>query len=225
MNIWPPVPPPPPPPPMPPWQPEPRPPAPAPAQYTSLVAPGSDWLTERLFDQRIVRLTGRLGHDAANRAAATLALLDASGDDPVQLWLHDVDADLDTATTLLDTLDLMGVPIRVSCLGAVTGAAVALLAAADRRTAAPHATFHLREPRTACDGPAATVDAQVDRYRQQLQALQQRLADLCRHPIDEIAQDMRAHRILTAEQARDYGLVDAVGGDRRLHAPRPPDRG
>ncbi|NGP07031.1 ATP-dependent Clp protease proteolytic subunit [Rhodococcus sp. 14C212] len=204
---------------MPPWQPEPPPPASAPAQYTSLVARGPDWLAERLFDQRIVRLTGRLDHEAANHAAATLALLDASGDDPVQLWLHDVEADLDTATTLLDTLDLMGVPIRASCLGTLTGAALALLAAADRRTAAPHATFHLREPRTTCDGPAATVDTQVDRYRKQLRALQQRLADVCRRPVEEIAEDMRAHRILTAEQARDYGLIDAIGGDRAPHAP------
>nr|WP_206024873.1 ATP-dependent Clp protease proteolytic subunit [Rhodococcus sp. 14C212] len=172
-----------------------------------------------MFDQRIVRLTGRLDHEAANHAAATLALLDASGDDPVQLWLHDVEADLDTATTLLDTLDLMGVPIRASCLGTLTGAALALLAAADRRTAAPHATFHLREPRTTCDGPAATVDTQVDRYRKQLRALQQRLADVCRRPVEEIAEDMRAHRILTAEQARDYGLIDAIGGDRAPHAP------
>ncbi|GES36351.1 ATP-dependent Clp protease proteolytic subunit [Rhodococcus aetherivorans] len=52
---------------VPPWQPEPHPPAPAPAQYTSLVAPGPDWLAERLCDRRIVRLTGRLDHARAAR--------------------------------------------------------------------------------------------------------------------------------------------------------------
>ncbi|OLL16204.1 hypothetical protein BKE56_022545 [Rhodococcus sp. M8] len=54
----------------------------------------------------------------------------------------------------------------------------------------------------------------VEADRQQLRALQQHLADVCRRPVEEIAENMRAHRILTAEQARDYGLIDAVGGNR-----------
>ncbi|MFD6856129.1 hypothetical protein ACFWCF_02095 [Rhodococcus sp. NPDC060090] len=63
-----------------------------------------------------------------------MALLDADGDDPVQLWFCDVDADLEVTLTLLDFLDLMGVEIHAICLGELVGAGVALLTAADMRT-------------------------------------------------------------------------------------------
>ncbi|BAH52968.1 ATP-dependent Clp protease proteolytic subunit [Rhodococcus opacus] len=175
-----------------------------------------DWLAERLFDKRIVSLTGRLDAEATNRAAASLALFDASGDDEVQVWLHGVDADVDAAATLLDTLDLMGVPLHVHCRGDVRGVAVALLAPADRRTAAAHATFHLREPRTSCTGPASDVAIAAEQHEQQLRRLQQRIADSCGRPLDTVIGDMREHRILTADEARDYGLIDTITGARSV---------
>ncbi|MFC9835749.1 ATP-dependent Clp protease proteolytic subunit [Rhodococcus sp. NPDC127530] len=213
--IWPPPTPPPVPPFHTPWQPDPRQP-PAPTHVTSVSAPGPDWLAERLFDKRIVSLTGRLDAEATNRAAASLALLDASDDDEVQLWLHGVDADVDAAATLLDTLDLMGVPLHVHCRGDVHGMAIALLAPADRRTAAAHATFHLREPQTSCAGPASDIATAAEHHEQQLRRLQQRIADSCGQPVDTVIGDMRDHRILTADEARDYGLIDAVTGARSV---------
>ncbi|RZK94490.1 MAG: ATP-dependent Clp protease proteolytic subunit [Rhodococcus sp. (in: high G+C Gram-positive bacteria)] len=196
-----------------PWQPDRRQPS-EPVHVTSISAPGPDWLAERLFEKRIVSLTGRLDEDATNRAAAALALLDASGDGEVQLWLHGVDADVDAAATLLDTLDLMGVPLHVHCRGDVRGMAVALLAPADRRTAAAHAGFHLREPQTSCAGPASDIATAAEHHEQQVRLLQQRIADSCRQPLDTVIDDMREHRILTADEARDYGLIDAVTGAR-----------
>ncbi len=199
-----------------PWQPDPRLPS-APMPVTSVGATGGpDWLAERLFDKRIVSLTGRLDAEATNRAAASLALLDASGDDEVQLWLHGVDADVDAAATLLDTLDLMGVRLHVHCRGDVRGTAIALLAPADRRTAAAHATFHLLEPRTSCTGPASDVAIAAEQHEQQLRRLQQRIADSCRRPVDTVIADMRDHRILTADEARDYGLIDTITGARTV---------
>jgi ATP-dependent Clp protease protease subunit len=180
-----------------------------PSQWTSIDT-GQDWLAERLLEQRMVSLTGRLDADAGNRAAASLALLDASGDDPVQLRLCDVDADLDVALTLLDTLDLMGVPVHATCLGSLTGAAVAILAVADHRTAGPHATLHLREPRTQHCGHAREVAAHAEDHQRRLRLLQERIAEACRRSLDAVTADMRAGRILTAEEARDYGLVDAI---------------
>lgn len=199
-----------------PWQPDPRQPA-APMPVTSVGATGGpDWLAERLFDRRIVSLTGRLDAEAVNRAAASLALLDASGDDEVQLWLHGVDADVDAAATLLDTLDLMGVRLHVHCRGDVRGTAIALLAPADRRTAAAHATFHLREPRTSCTGAASDVALAAEQHEQQLRRLQQRIADSCGRSVETVVADMRDHRILTADEARDYGLIDTITGARSV---------
>src|SRR4051812_20412996 len=165
---WPPVPPGPPPPPFPPpppqypppspWRPEPRPSVP-PAPSVSVVVGAEHWLAERLLEQRVVALAGALDADDVNRAVAELALLDASADEPVQLRLSGVSADLDGALTLVDALDLRGAPVHATVLGTLTGAAVAVLAVADRRTAGAHAVVHLTEPRTPAGGPGRGGEA------------------------------------------------------------------
>ncbi|HEV7213436.1 MAG TPA: ATP-dependent Clp protease proteolytic subunit [Blastococcus sp.] len=185
-----------------------RPPSAVPTS-TSLVVNGPDWLTQRLFDQRIVSLAGDLDAEAANRAVAELGLLDASGDEPVQLRLSGVGADLDTALALVDALDLMGAPVHATCLGTLTGPAVALLAVADRRSAGRHAMLHLCEPREP-HVLGREVESLAAEHARQLRRLQERLAEACGRPVGEIAADMRAGKLLTVAEARDYGLLDAL---------------
>jgi ATP-dependent Clp protease protease subunit len=206
---WPPLPPDPPEPQRPssPWLPEARPPAPASAT-ASLVIGAPDWLAQRLLDQRVVALSGELDDDAANRAVAQLGLLDASGDAPVSLRLSGVSADLGVALTLVDALDLMGAPVHAVCLGTLSGPAVALLAVADRRLAGRHATLHLCEPRWPHGLPGRDLETVAAEQARQLRRLQERMAEACRRPAEEIAADMGAGKLLTADEARDYGLVD-----------------
>jgi ATP-dependent Clp protease, protease subunit len=211
-STFPPLPPHPPEPPRPrhdPWHPEPRPPAPGAASASAaLVVGGGDWLAERLFDQRVVTLSGELDTDAVNRAVAELALLDATGNDPVRLRLSGVGADLEGALTLVDALDLVGVPVHATSLGTLSGPAVAVLAVADRRVAGAHAVVRLCEPRAPHGVPGHEVEAWAAEHARQLRRLQERLAAACGRSVDEVAADMRAGRLLDAEEARAYGLVD-----------------
>ena len=211
-STFPPLPPHPPEPPRPrhdPWHPEPRPPAPGAASASAaLVVGGGDWLAERLFDQRVVTLSGELDTDAVNRAVAELALLDATGNDPVRLRLSGVGVDLEGALTLVDALDLVGVPVHATSLGTLSGPAVAVFAVADRRVAGAHAVVRLCEPRAPHGVPGHEVEAWAAEHARQLRRLQERLAAACGRSVDEVAADMRAGRLLDAEEARAYGLVD-----------------
>lgn len=169
-------------------------------------------------------LSGQLTPEATNRAAASLALLDASGDAPIQLRLLDLRPDpnteLDTVLTLLDTIDLVTVPIHATCLGGLTGTLAVLLAVADQRIAGANAHILLREPRIDLTSRSATdLDTHTGQTRRQLRTLQQRLADACGRPVQAVIDDLRRGRVLTAEQARDYGLVDTVTSP---HAPNLP---
>jgi ATP-dependent Clp protease protease subunit len=212
-GTWPPIPPAPPPlPPEPPyrrgpWQPEPRPAAPA-APSVSVVLGAPDWLAERLLEQRVVALAGELDAEAVNRAVAELALLDANGDEPVHLRLSGVSAGLDTAFPLIDALDLMGAPVHATCVGTLTGAAVAVLAVADRRTAGAHAVLQLTEPRAPGSRLGRDVEALATEHARQLRRLQERLAEATGTDVETIAADMRAGRLLSVEEAQAYGLVD-----------------
>jgi ATP-dependent Clp protease protease subunit len=190
-----------------------------PAPSVSVVVGAEHWLAERLLEQRVVALAGALDADDVNRAAAELALLDASGDEPVQLRLSGVNADLDGALTLVDALDLMGAPVHATVLGTLTGAAVAVLAVADRRTAGAHAVVHLTEPRSPRRGLGRDVEALAAEHARRLRRLQERLAEATGRDVEQIAADMRTGRLLSVEEAREYGLVDPAETPRDV--PRP----
>jgi ATP-dependent Clp protease protease subunit len=219
MGTFPPLPPSPPDPPVPrhtPWLPEPRPVAPGPVSASaSLMIGAPDWLGERLLDQRMVALAGELDAETVNRTVAALALLDAEGDAPVRLRLSGVSADLDTALPILDALDLMGVPVHATCVGTLTGGAIALLAVADHRTAGAHAVLRLVEPRPPAGIPGREIEARAAEHAARLRSFQERLAEACGRPVEEIAADMRSGRLLSAAEARDYGLVDVAEPARR----------
>jgi ATP-dependent Clp protease, protease subunit len=218
-GTWPPLPPNPPEPPFPrhtPWLPEPRPVGPGPVSASASVLVGDrDWLGERLLDQRVVALAGQLDAETVNRTVAALALLDADGDDPVRLRLSGVSADLEFVFPLVDALDLMGVPVHATAVGTLIGPAIVLLAVADHRTAGLHTMFHLCEPRSPRGVHGRDVESLSAELSRQLRWLQERLASACGRPVEEIAADMRTGRLLTAEEARDYGLVDDMERTRR----------
>jgi ATP-dependent Clp protease protease subunit len=177
----------------------------------SLVVGSGDWLNARLLDQRVVALAGELDAEAVNQAVAELALLDATGEDPVRLRLSGVSADVDGVLALVDAIDLMSAPVHATALGTLAGPAVALLAVADRRTAGGHALFQLTEPKAPRHVGGRDVAAWAAEHGRQVRRLQERLAEACDRPVDEIADDMRAGKLLGADEAREYGLVDVVG--------------
>jgi ATP-dependent Clp protease protease subunit len=219
MSRWPPLPPDPPEPPRPrptPWLPDPRPAIPGPVSASaSLVVGAGDWLAERLLDRRLIALAGDLDDETVNRTVAELALLDASGDEPVELRLSGVSAGLDAVLTLVDALDLVGAPVHATALGTLSGPAVALLAVADSRVLGKHALVHLTEPRSAVGLHGRDVEAAAAEHARRLSRLHERIAEATGRPVDEVAADLRAGRLLAAEEACAYGLADRVDAGRR----------
>lgn len=176
--------------------------------------PMAPWLAERLFDRRIVMLRGPLTGAAASQTAAALLTLDATGTEPVQLHMAAPDGDLAAAFAIVDAVDAMQAPLHAVVTSQVGGAAVVVLAAADRRLAYRHARIRLAEPRAASmAGTAAQVAAAAGQYLRELEELALRLAEVTGQPRSRVEDDLAAGRVLTAEEAREYGLInDIVGG-------------
>lgn len=169
-----------------------------------------DWLQEKLFERRIVFITGRLDDTVATQAAAQIMGLDAISEEPIELFLDSPDGTLEAVFVLIDIVDLLHAPVHAHCRGQVGGPAIGVVAVADHRSASPHTRFRLGQPTAHFSG---TVDQIASHSRQQQQLLWRfhaRLAKVTGRPPEEIADDMRRGRYLDAREALDYGLIDAI---------------
>jgi ATP-dependent Clp protease protease subunit len=174
---------------------------------------GTPWLDERMFDQRIVMVRGRIDVSVANQVAAALLVLGMSGDDPVRLYLSSPDGELACAFAIVDAIDASSAPVHAVVTSEVGGAALAVLAAAQHRAALAHARIRMSEPRAGTlSGTADEVTAAAGRYLRELEELAVRLAEVTGQPRSRIEDDLSTGRLLSASEAREYGLVDEVVG-------------
>jgi ATP-dependent Clp protease protease subunit len=128
--------------------------------------------------------------------------------------------------SVVDTIDLLGVPVVATCVGRAEGSAVGVVAAAERRFAAPHARFRLAEPSSSVTGNAAGLHHWAQHHQAQLDRFVERLAQATGRPGEHIEADLDAGTWLSAQEAVNYGLVDQIwqpGRDRGWEeAPRQP---
>jgi ATP-dependent Clp protease protease subunit len=170
----------------------------------------ADWLSEKLFEHRIVVLTGRLDDAVAGRVAAELLALDAAADEPIELHVDSPDGTLEAAFVLIDTLALLRAPVRVRCRGQVGGPVVGVVAAADHRAAAPHTRFRLAQPVGKFSGTPHEIAAHNRQQQELLWRFHACLAQVTGRPVEEVAEDVRRGRYLDAGGALGYGLIDAI---------------
>ena len=117
--------------------------------------PLSETLARRLLEQRVVLLQGPLDDLSVTRVSALLMTLDAEGDEPVTLRVDCGEAGLGPALTLMDVIELMGVPVRALCLGQVGAGAIGVVAVcAQPRRPAEHPVLAVRAHHPA-RGPCA----------------------------------------------------------------------
>jgi ATP-dependent Clp protease, protease subunit len=171
-------------------------------------------LYERLLNQRIVMAHGCLDGESATRLSAQLLTLDAEGEGPIRLELQNLEAELPAALTVMGVLDTLRVQVTAYAAGRTSGPALGVLAAAGHRHAYPNAFFTMAEPRISFDGPVTAVAAHEEQVRAMLADLYSRMAEATGQAADDIQQDARQGRLLTAEQAIDYGLIEGFAEAR-----------
>ncbi len=174
------------------------------------VTEGHDTVAERLLDQRVILTGGHLDDALANRTAAQLLLLSRSDTRPIELHLACPTSDLDAALALADALDLVSAPVHAVVRGSLGGPVVAVLCAAEERAAHRNAVLVLSLPRTGGQGTAAQLAVQAEQHERQVVRLVERLAAVSGRDADAIAADLETGRMLSAEDALSYGLLNRL---------------
>jgi ATP-dependent Clp protease protease subunit len=189
----------------------------------------SDALARRLFAQRVVLLHGPLDDLSVTRVSAELMTLDAEGDDPVTLRVDCGEAGLGPALTLMDVIELMGVPVRALCLGQVGAGAIGVVAVCAHRAAMPNTRFSLTEPATAMEAHVRNMAQWAELRAGERHRFCERVAAAAGKAVDRVEADLQRGRFLSAAEAVGYGILDEVcrpdAPIRRLPGSAPPPMG
>jgi ATP-dependent Clp protease protease subunit len=166
-----------------------------------------------LLERRIVFVRNRLDHDAATLVTAQLMTLDADDTTAVTLVVNSRGGPVDAVAGLLDTIGLLRCPVDTSCVGRAEGTAALVVAAGTgRRRCGSGATFRLRLPDLEAAGPADRLRRDVESAAQLQRGLVDRLAAITGQSRALVERDVERGRLLTADEAVSYGLVDEISG-------------
>ena len=189
----------------------------------------SETLARRLLAQRVVLLHGPLDDLTVTRTSAELMTLDAEGDEPVTLRIDCGEASLAPALTLMDVIELMGVPVRALCLGQVGAGAVGVVAVCAHRAAMPSTRFSLCEPTTRMEAHVRNVAQWAELRAAERRLFSERVAEAAGRPAAAVEEDVERGRFLSAAEAVAYGILDEVcrpdAPVRRLPGSEPPPMG
>jgi ATP-dependent Clp protease, protease subunit len=174
---------------------------------------GGDWsraMAQRLFEQRVVLLHGDLDDALATRVAAELMTLDAEGDTAVSLRIDCADGSIALALTLMDVIELLGVPVQALCMGQVGGPAIGVLSVCGHRAAMPSTRFRLREPSTQLDARAHDLERWVQLRHEERQRFCDRVGAAVGKLGATVAADLESGMFMGAPEALAYGLLDEI---------------
>jgi ATP-dependent Clp protease protease subunit len=180
--------------------------------------PLEDDLRRRVVDQLLARRTIMVDRpltlETATIVAAQMMSLDADSDEPgraMTLLVNSPGGPLDAVGAILDTIDLVGCPVDISCLGQAVGTAVLVVASGTgRRRAGPGARFVLRLADIELSGTARQLGDEVAAQRRLYDAAVDRLGAATGQERRLIIRDLERGRTLSADEAIGYGLIDEI---------------
>ncbi|WP_304453184.1 ATP-dependent Clp protease proteolytic subunit [Nocardiopsis sp. YSL2] len=167
----------------------------------------------RLLSERIIFLGTPIDDDVANVVMAQMLHLDYdSAETDIQLYINSPGGSNTALTAIYDTMRFVRADVATVCMGQAASAAAVLLAAGTpgKRMALEHARVLLHQPSAQTQGHAADLEieaSEVLRIRSQVEEI------LSRHTgqtQERLRADTDRDMILTAQQAKDYGLVDGI---------------
>ena len=167
----------------------------------------------RLLKDRIVFLGSALNDEIANAIVAQMLFLqseDAKAD--IHLYINSPGGSVTAGLAIYDTMQFVNCDVATYCVGQAASMGAVLLTAGkqSKRRALPNARIMIHQPMAGAEGSAADIMIHAKEFRKVRERLNGILIKHTGHPIEKIEQDTDRDRFMTAEEALDYGLIDAV---------------
>ena len=173
----------------------------------------------KLFEDRIIFLGTPISDDIANAVMAQLLCLESM--DPsrdIQIYINSPGGSFTAMTAIYDTMQFIQPDVQTVCLGQAASAAAVLLAAGapGKRLALPNSRILIHQPYTeGTYGQSSDIEIQANEILRMRELLEKLIADHSGKTPEEVNLDIERDKILTAEAAVEYGLIDSILESRK----------
>jgi ATP-dependent Clp protease, protease subunit len=170
-------------------------------------------LGDLLLENRIVFLQGEIHTGNANELVMKLLYLQSENRrKDIHFYLNSPGGDVIATLAILDTMKILSCSVCTYCVGQAASGAAVLLASGTKgkRFCLPHSRVMIHQPAGGVSGQISDIEIQANeilRYRTLLNGI---LAESCGKTAEDIARDSDRDFFLTAQQAKEYGLVDEI---------------
>ncbi|MEN3539589.1 ATP-dependent Clp protease proteolytic subunit [Microbispora sp. ZYX-F-249] len=179
-------------------------------------------MNEKLFQQRTLLLTGEVDDEMAERVCAEMVLL-ASEDSErdIVLYINSPGGSVLAGLAIYDTMKLVPNDVVTVALGLAASMGQVLLASGThgKRMSLAHSRIMMHQPSAGIGGTAIDISIQAENLKYMKRQSEEILAAETGRTVAEIAADSDRDRWFTAEQARDYGIIDEIVGSFHGLAP------
>ena len=170
-------------------------------------------IVRKLLDHRTVLLCGPVTDDLAREILAQLLVLDAAdAAKPIRVYVNSPGGSVDAGYAIYDMMRFVRAPLYTICAGLAASAATVILlgAAKDRRYTLPNTRFLLHQPSTGMQGTASDVAIGAKEILKLREKVNRLLAAETGQKLERIAEDTHRDYWMSAEEAREYGLVTHI---------------
>ena len=167
----------------------------------------------RLLKERVVFLVGEVNDQTANLVIAQLLFLESENPDKeISLYINSPGGSVSAGLAIFDTMQFIKPDVSTLCMGmaASMGAFLLCAGAKGKRYALPNSRVMIHQPLGGARGQASDIEIQAREILYLRERLNQILADRTGQSIETIAKDTDRDNFMSADQARDYGLIDKV---------------
>ncbi len=173
----------------------------------------------KLFEERIIFLGVQIDDASADDVMAQLLCLEQMDSDrDISVYINSPGGSYTAMTAIYDTMQFVKPQIQTVCLGQAASAAAVLLAAGTpgKRFALPHARILIHQPYSEGQGQGSDIEIQANEILRMRTEMEGILAHHTGRTDDQVKQDIERDKILTAADAKEYGLVDQVIASRKI---------
>ncbi len=179
----------------------------------------------KMFEERIIFLGVQIDDASANDVMAQLLTLESMDPDrDIVMYINSPGGSFTAMTAIYDTMQFVRPDIQTVCLGQAASAAAVLLSAGTpgKRMALPNSRIIIHQPATEGGyGQGSDIEIQAREILRMRTLLEELLARHSGQTSDKVRKDIDRDKILTASDAKDYGLVDQVLASRKKSALAP----